>query len=280
MNIKYVIFSRTAAFLPLLAAAAVFNPLPRRNSFGTLEICCGCGVFSDGCETVGFGRVDRHDILISKSMDLCSKSYVAGVKAGISAGIYDYVHFGTECTTWSHAAKPCYRHPSLKWILGHPTALRSKSKRLKILAANLMVAHTIEIMRHCWAKNVFTSLENPATSMMWQYPGERGGWSMAQLMACTGFVSFNTHYCAWGAPWRKATKILTNCGVLQAALERPCCGKRVHTTTLSGGVKVRVNGKTKWIARTKLANRYPSKLVKCWTETLACAVAARRQRRL
>ena len=34
--------------------------------------------------------MDRHGILISKSMDLCSKSYVAEVKAGISAGIYDY----------------------------------------------------------------------------------------------------------------------------------------------------------------------------------------------
>ena len=115
---------------------------------------------------------------------------------------------------------------------------------------------TARLVELCIERDILWSIENPHTSMLWellpiQFISQRPD---------TYTICFPM--CAFGTPYKKMTRILTNMVEL-CSLNR-ACGYVRHQEILAGKVKV---GKSKhgvFVNRTELAGAYPAALAEEW----------------
>ena len=94
---------------------------------GSIEICCGCQIWTKTMDNSGSFNGDGHDILICKTQDLTSDAYVIRVKQDADTGNFVIAHFGTECTSFSKAAHPPYR--SSEYPYGLPSVMQNTKRR-------------------------------------------------------------------------------------------------------------------------------------------------------
>lgn len=73
------------------------------NQLRGLEIACGSAHFSASMIARGWW-MDSRDITKGSAYDMKQESYYLWVKGGLQRGIWQYVHLGTCCTTWSIAS--------------------------------------------------------------------------------------------------------------------------------------------------------------------------------
>ena len=228
---------------------ASFRPLFHRPRLA-VEIFAGSKTWSAAMMAQGW-QVESHDILFGDQYDVCQREYVVTMKRRIYLGLIGCILLATECTTWSTACHPAYRSPS--HILGFPSL---DGDRLKTaLLANSMMRHSAELFAYALQCNCQVWLENPASSYLWKTK------EMLALRRHSKTVEFTTHYCKWGRPFRKRTRLLTNALNGPAALQNGCTHK-THSVKLSGTV---FDKRTKkFVVATKKGNPYPPSLCKEW----------------
>ena len=115
----------------------------------------------------------------------------------------------------------------------------------KEVHGNTCVENSLDIGRAFDKVRTMWGWENPLTSAMWDITDI---WS---LLRAGAYSVAEFHWCEWGHPWRKPTRVIGRCRAL-SSLNRKC--SRTHThVVLEGQVK---GPDGKWISRTALAAEY------------------------
>ena len=229
----------------------------RRKLQTCLELFSGSSRVAKRFGALGF-RAEAWDIMFGDECDLTQVSTLNSILHRISTGEIFYIHIGLPCNTWSRARRNDGRGPGplrddCKYLFGLP-GLSSKD-RLKVQQGNILLRHSIKIIRACQQHNVLWSLENPMTSRVWKVR------ALQQL--------HNSHFCRadfcqWGLPWRKSTYFF-----LHEALHpqfRICKGSH-GVCSKSEKPHILLQGSHNGQFLTKLAEPYPfglvNQLVKC-----------------
>ena len=182
------------------------------------------------------------DILNGVRMDLSRRSTQRVILRLLETGQIWYVHIGVPCTVFS-----CARHG----ITNHRRA--AEKERLGVELA--LFAYTVCSI--CKKLNIFWSIENPATSRLWNLD------PIIELAMLHRVHAVTIEMCQYVMPFCKSTTVLTNCAAL-LGLARRCNHKR-HDITLIGTVKQQ----GQYIKYTKLAAEYPQQLCVRWSKFLA-----------
>ncbi|CAK0897173.1 unnamed protein product [Prorocentrum cordatum] len=128
----------------------------------------------------------------------------------------------------------------------------------RVRDGNALAQAAISICYACLASGTGFSLENPRTSMIWDLP------DMAKLLTMDGVRVVEMVYCAFGARWKKPTRILTNVQALEE-LECKCSQDHDHQELRGRDSQGRL-----W---TRLAAVYPPRLCKAYASCVAKAVS-------
>ncbi|CAK0825583.1 unnamed protein product [Prorocentrum cordatum] len=128
----------------------------------------------------------------------------------------------------------------------------------RVREGNALAQAAISICYACLASGTGFSLENPRTSMIWDLP------DMAKLLTMDGVRVVEMVYCAFGARWKKPTRIVTNVQALEE-LECKCSQDHDHQELRGRDSQGRL-----W---TRLAAVYPPRLCKAYASCVAKAVS-------
>ena len=143
------------------------------------------------------------------------------------------------------------------------------------MEGNVLAARTAALCRLISKKGGFFSVENPATSAVWNYE------PVQDLLSLPGAVDVKLDQCEFGLRpphWaelggdvrmRKSTILRTNLGEL-GVLGVRCGGGHAHFRCLGN---VRHEGKSVVVAR--FAGRYPAPLTTAWAQVVSARLAGR-----
>ena len=193
-----------------------------------LEIFAGQGELSRAMRQRGWIAIEW-DILWGPSWDLTRPGPARTLRGWLISRLFDAVHLGTPCSSFSRARdRAGVRAPG---SAGWPGALRSAAAPWGLAAVqhrddlaalrlgNTLARFSIGIWRLCKRLVIPASLENPATSRLWDLPElvAAGRWEDSHEVV--------THYCQDGMPWKKATRFR---GLFMdlSAVPRRCSGPR------------------------------------------------------
>ena len=181
----------------------------------------------------------------------------------VSAGKILYIHIGLPWQSWSRARRNDGRGPGPlrddnKFLMGLPNL--SSKDRQKVLVGNLLLRHSIRIIRACQQNGVPWSLENPMTSRVWKVR------MVKQLKNCH---FQRTDFCQWGLPWRKSTYFLLS-DALQPQF-RVCSGTH-NRCSQSLAPHVLLQGTQNGQFLTKIAEPYPFPLVNALVKAISIAI--------
>ena len=163
------------------------------------------------------------------------------IQGWIRSGVVRGVLIEVECKSWPQA-----RHgpPGSNWAAirspTHPYGIPDVSAKdqLKLDLGNAMLKQTIHTIRSCIAARIPCFVENPNTSFLWQAP------SMARLMSLACSSSFVFDMCAFGAAWRKRTRLAVWNGPSELAHTGPIrCHCRKGLCSFSGNPHSILTGK-------------------------------------
>jgi hypothetical protein len=226
------------------AEAPVGTVFPRERAI--LEIFAGCARLSGACCEVGLSICVPIERNTSPLLDISKPAVAKTILTWIEAGLIWYVHLATPCCAFSRA-RTTGKTPS-DWST---------------------VVFTQAVLRIVAAKKLLFSLENPAGSALFTLP------ALAPLFLELGCHDVFFETCAYGACYRKATQVRTNCKEL-LALTRRCRDMPEHChEQLSGTVTIMgASGKpeTRW--RTALAAKYVPNLCREWASILRSVAPA------
>ena len=159
--------------------------------------------------------------------------------------------FDFPCNTFSRARKNDGKGPGPlrdddKWIMGLPNLTEKDKKRVQ--EANVMLKHTVALMRFAIKNKVPILLENPASSRLWLTP------QITALFNETTPAIVPVDYCQYDDnPWRKPTKFIAwNWPKLKL---HTCTPGRICSRT--GKPHIELSGKIGNTFKTKLAEPYP-----------------------
>ena len=180
-----------------------------------LELFCGSGAIARQLRRQGFGVVCL-DLCRSELEDLSHPTVLRVLHGWLSSGVVLGVWLGTPCIMWSVAhTTPVVR--TRKFLYGVP-GLAGKHKHA-VLAGNATAKASADIIGACAQAHIPCFLENPQSSILFLAPCIH---KLRQHPACQEFV---LHYCQYGAPWRKATKVCTWFST-SAGPQKRCAGPR------------------------------------------------------
>ena len=232
------------------------EPVSVTHHRGMVEFFSGSGHLSTACTAKGIEVAASIDIRHGPHHDLTRRSTQEFLCRLILQANLFYCHFGTPCAVFSSARKGIKN-----FVTAH--FKERVSCELAFLTAKLCEA--------CMQVGTFWSIENPSTLALWDF------FPIRNLMnrADTFIVEFPM--CAYGTPYRKYTRILTNLVGL-CSLQRECHHVR-HAVQPSGQTKT-WDGE-KWVSknRTQLAGAYPQQLAETWASLLkrACPKNAEKE---
>ena len=224
-----------------------------------LELYAGAKVVTaalrkDGCGVIAFEIDDGPEFDLTRA---CVHRTILGwIRGGCVAAVF----LGTQCSSWSRARRG---PPGTGWcairsnacILGLPGLL--DRDRAKIEIGNLQVKYTCHIIRTCVTLSVPCMLENPLTSMMWLHP------LLISLCRKDCAEAHVFDQCQFGAPWKKATKIVSwHCGH-ELFLTKKCSGhKGICSRSHKPHIVLSGCSKQHGVLWTSLAQKYPPVLSK------------------
>lgn len=180
--------------------------------------------------------------------DLCNFHVLKVISSWIRDGRVHGVWFGTPCTTWSIACKPAAR--DLVNIWGKPDLPPHRQPSVNL--GNATLRATCRLIRLCILHRVPCILENPDTSMMFSAP------PVVQLARHSCSSVTRCSMCAFGARWRKHTKLRGWHAVLTPLSLPLCCGKK-GLCQYSGKKHIVLSGHSNDTGRswTSVASAYP-----------------------
>eukprot|EP00435_Cladocopium_sp_Y103_P062650 s293_g24.t1 len=216
-----------------------FNHRERKIIFW--EIFSGCGRLSKTFFDRKHRVVTPIDIEGEVPIDVSKRAVQEIILSVINGKLIEYIHFGTPCTVFSRA-----RRSISNW---------RKARRREELGCCL-ATFTVEACFAATRKGIFWSVENPASSRLWEYP------DMLLLRSLPGVQEIYLDQCQYGVEYKKPTMIWTIYPGL-AVLNKTCTHFR-HSVVLCGQVKVGGS----WKHRTSLAGAYPPQLCEQWVSAV------------
>ena len=206
------------------------------------------------------------DISMGPEYDLLKRSNQFLILSWIESGRILGIHLGVPCNSWSRARD----------IPGGPPPLRSDSEpmgfsdliregdRIAVRVGNALMFFAVRVCVLACFYHVAWSLENPARSRIWLAP------RMKQLERRRGVSSVIVHYCMWGAPWRKPTKIISFLLDTSEMQNNLCLGAKRGMCRRTGKPHTVLQGQgPDGTFRTFRANPYPEKLCAVWARAFA-----------
>ena len=238
-----------------------------------LEVFSGSGRLGRAVAAEGL-PVLLWDACLGPEYDLLRPEKRALVRGWVRSGLVLGVHLGTPCNSWSRARDiPPGPMPlrSDTLPLGLPNL--SLKDQAKVEAGNIFMSFSASIMHEAIRANIPASVENPQTSRLWLAP------PFARLLRSAP-VSFTvTHFCQWGAPWRKATAFATVGLDMSRIGSALCKSSKRGICSRTGQPHAQLHGKNvDRIFRTKLAEAYPRRLCKALGQAYSNALASHRSR--
>ena len=186
------------------------------------------------------------------------------LEAWLRAGVVQWVHFGTPCTSFSIARKDDGGPPPVRdaeQLYGVPELTDGDRRLLEM--GTLLMQVTVQLALLCRQCGSQWSIENPASSLIWIMP------EMLALQRHCKPDEVMFHMCAYGAQSKKPTLIWASDRSL-GSLRRTRPGNHRHVH-LTGKVWSPEHNKLMW--RTKLAQVYPDSLCLEWADLLSNSVA-------
>lgn len=216
-----------------------------KNTQMMMEIFSGSMSLSKACEKKKMFVLASIDIKQGSHFDLTNRDVQEEVIRVIKGGLVHYVHFGTPCTVFSVARK------------GIRNLERARYRERLGCELAFFTARAVEA---CIQHGVAWSIENPLSSALWDL------WPIQQIRLRSDTYTVEFPMCAYGAPFRKMTRLLTNLGEL-CSLNRGCFHLK-HSEVLAGKVKVSSGSGYEYMNKTELAGTYPKGLAEIWSSIL------------
>lgn len=245
-----------------------------------LEIFCGCGRLGRRVAAQCHWPVLLWDISLGEQYDLTKRANQQKIIHWMQHGLVRAGHLGTPCNSFSRARdRP-----------GGPPPLRSDMEPMgkqflraadaaKVRIGNILLYFSCRVLGLALQLHLPFTLENPQRSRLWITP------PILRLLRKQHCSYVDVHFCMFGTPWKKPTRVLgchLNLDGLQAfvcsSTKRGICAKTGKTHVPLVGQNV--DGQ--WL--TKIAEPYPWKfataLAKAFYNTELATIAAEFARHL
>ena len=184
---------------------------------GYLCLYSGSRAVAKAAVAAGFAWSLTFDWQHGPGQNLLDFALQAQLLGAIELGTFAAVGLSPSCPTFSLSACPAYR--SLEFPEGLPGLSPSQASR--VVQGNSHVAFVVRVVRKVLGLGVPFWLDNPDRSWLWKQPDLQQTWADRD---CSGFWVYD--HCAYGAAWRKRTKVLTNTRL--AGTQRLCEGGHDH----------------------------------------------------
>ena len=190
------------------------------------------------------------DVARGEEFDLTRGCVLDLIRSWMAGGLIAAVWVAFPCTTFSAARRPPLR--SKEWLRGLPSARADPSLAKQLRAGDATLTAALAVASWCRRFNVMGFFENPHTSLAWQ---DRR-WQ--RLVEKGDVIQHVLDFCAFGAVWRKRTRVMGIGSGVIPSLNRRCGGVRgiCHT----GLRHVILQGREGSQLRTKQAEAYPEDL--------------------
>ena len=167
-------------------------------------------------------------------------------------------HLGTPCNSFSRARDRPGGPPRLRSD-EHPMGLPGLAEHLyhKVWQGNVLMRFSCWVLRLAISLHIPFTMENPHRSRLWICP------PVLQILRRRVVVWKEIHFCAFGTPWKKPTRVLGVHLSLDILGWCKCVSSKRGICNFSGKPHVPLVGQDsqgQW--RTKLAEPYPPKLTK------------------
>ncbi len=231
-----------------------------------LELFSGVGAVATAARNLGYAALAFDIRLDPHLFDLTSPIVLGVIRGWMRSKLILCVHFGTPCTTWSSACHPAVRKRGTH-IFGFPDCPGHRIAGL--LLGNSTLRATVSLLRLARRQQIPCSLENPLTSMLWDAP------NLAVLLRARDCRVSVVHLCAYGARWRKPTKVAFWGASPHRLDERPRCRGRSGVCSFCGKRHIVLSGTDPVSHRrwTSLASKYPKRFASDLASTLLDAAS-------
>ncbi|CAE7328496.1 unnamed protein product [Symbiodinium sp. CCMP2592] len=186
---------RYSVLAHILTSLNASLPLDVANFFHFVEFFSGCGILTAAVEAAGL-RVRSYDVLSSKSMDLNSAFgwtlALNMVRHVVATGL---IWFGIPCSTWIFMSRGSCRRT---WFV--PQGMGSARCR----NGNRLCRRMCYLLRYAVAKKLYFVIENPTSTLLWQYGPLR------KLLRKIGVMKVSLHLGSYGAFSPKAVTLVGN----------------------------------------------------------------------
>ena len=254
---------RDQMILPSAEMLWINWPTSEETCFVAWEIFCGSAGWSKamlnvnlqeyipadfqgrGCDQQTWWMLTPFDLLISDRMNLLDPKVRMFASKVLYAAICLFLHSGSPCSSFSVAHSPAIR--SIEFPDGVPWNPPSAQRRCKL--GNALLSSTLELENIQYSVGNEGGHENPFSSFQFVHPDVikfQYNWMLGVL---------ESNYCAYDAPWKKGTGLMTRLEELRGEVDLKCVGGHSHYQ-LRGKVR---NAEGEWIYRTSLAIHYPDK---------------------
>jgi hypothetical protein len=244
-------------------AALAKSATCRRQVF--LEFYAGAGSVSHMGSRLGFGVISI-DIVNGDHHDLTRPCVQRVLRGWVSSGCVRGAWLGTICSSWSRARRG---PPGSAWgpirsrefIYGLPDLSPADQGRIEV--GNRTMLQSADFIRKCIDCRVPCILENSVASLLWSAP------PLAKLRTHADYSEVSVDQCAFGAAWRKRTRLGAWGCLLEAFENKLCQGKRgICSFTTKEHIVLRGTSKVHKCLWTSLAQSYPNKFARAAARSL------------
>jgi len=259
---------------------AALNPAASLTFAVFLEIFCGCGRLGQRVAAQCHWPVLLWDISLGEQYDLTKRANQQKIIHWMQHGLVRAGHLGTPCNSFSRARdRP-----------GGPPPLRSDTEPMgkqflqaadaaKVRIGNILLYFSCRVLGLALQLHLPFTLGNPQRSRLWITP------PILRLLRKQHFSYVDVHFCMFGTPWKKPTRVLgchLNLDGLQVFV---CSSTKRGICARTGKTHVPLVGQNvdgQWL--TKIAEPYPWKfataLAKAFYNTELATIAAEFARHL
>jgi len=240
----------------------------RSGSAVFLEVFSGSGRMSSAWRLLFKTQYAAFELDINH--DACSDMLLRRVRRLVRGWVRGRLIIGiwiaTPCNSMSRARNRPNGPPPLRtrqYPLGLPAL--SPNDQLKVERGNTLATFSFSLFLLARSLNIPVVIENPSTSWLWQQPGA------LNILRIRNTQVLDIDFCAFGAPWRKRTRLLYCHVDLSPLVPRKCSGRGL--CSFSGRPPQVLEGKNELgIFWTHIAEPYPKGLCrlvcKCYQQAL------------